>query len=188
MTTIITRLFSKQATAAAAAKALQAKGLRQEGAVEIVAAMADHGAAAAAIQTAGVPSKAAQAYAGQLLGDAALVIARAPFGTALDVAAALDGHGPVASGLAREEFYIGSVDRRPLAPNRHLPVLLDSDSFVLSGRVFPALTRSSTPFSSLFGMPTVSRSSKPRDNLVKGGTTPFSAALGLPLLSGGRGK
>jgi hypothetical protein len=186
MTTIITRLFASHDAGKAAIEALYAKGLRRDGGADIVGPMDDRNAAVSAIAKTGVPMKAASAYAPHLTGSTVLVVVRAPFGTSLEVKDTLDGHHPVASGLKTEEFYLGSVDRRSMAPNRHLPTLLNSDTLVMSGRLLPTLVRSSTPFSSLFGMPTISRSSKTSGSLVTGSTTPFSSALGLPMLSKGR--
>lgn len=206
MTTIVTRLFASPDQAAAAAAALKSEDFLDRH-VHVIAG----DDALAAILDAGVHRSAALIYADRLKQGAGLVVTQAQFGMALKAAKILKQHGPIASGVKSQDVYVGSVDNRPMYPNRYLPILLDNTT-VFSGLLLPALTSrnrlfsrmvglpmlsnkrapraslSSMRFSSMLGLPLLTRGKGPRASLITKNTTPFSNAIGAPTLSADRGR
>ncbi len=206
MTTIVTRLYANPDQAAAAAAALKSEDFLDRH-VHVIAG----DDALGQIQAAGVHQSAALIYAERLKQGAAIVVTHAQFGMALKAAKILNRHGPINSGVKSQDVYIGSVDNRPMYPNKYLPVLLDNTT-IFSGLLVPPLTSrnrlfsamfglpmlsskrgpraslSSMRFSSMLGMPLLTRGKGPRASLITKNTTPFSTAIGAPTLSSDRAR
>ena len=212
MTTLITRLYRALTEAEAAKKALNADGCPNS-AISLLYKSSEAGARhvahdLAAIQQAGVYPSAAAIYAPHVEEGAALLVVRAPFGTAIRTHEILSDFPAMDVGVSPKDAYVESrpSPRRSAEPRANL---LDSDLLFLSGDLMPpALLKSGWTFSHYFGLPlltdwmptrggllsgksTISsylglplltKNQSPRAGLLKSGT-PFSSALGLPLLS-----
>ncbi len=176
MTTIITRYYATSDAAAAATAQLAEEEMRMD-CVDLFSG----GGSEDGIIRAGVYASAAKAFAARLAEGGALVVVRAPFGQSYFVKDILDAHGPIDSGVAYSEQYIESQPSHPERYNAYLPVLLDSDTLVLSGPMMPAVV-SNWSFSKMFGMPLLSDKPAGRAKLLSDNSTPFSSALGLPTL------
>ncbi|MDP3527651.1 MAG: hypothetical protein Q8S27_24000 [Hoeflea sp.] len=185
MTTLITRLFEKPADAKAAADALAAAGFRDKN-YDVIAApggkklpAADALAAIkAALSEAGVIPKSAAVYAERISNGNALLVMRAPVGTSYTAKDVLNGFASIDAGVRDELHVPAEPSYAPKKYRASATSLLARDAMILSGRKFlPALTsRDWGPWSKL-------SKSGPRAGLITDRTTPFSSMLGLPLLS-----
>ena len=194
MTTIITRMYETVAKANAAAAELADAGFRSAHyqVVSIPTAKkkserAGNQAALAALKEAGVIPRAAAVYAEHITSGNALVVVKAPLGASYLAKSILDGLSPINVDV-RDEVHVEAQDRPVFRSRSSSSTLLPRDAMILSGSLLPAVIRNSTPFSSLFGLPTLSRRGEPRARLVSGSTTPFSSMLGLPLLAKKRAR
>jgi hypothetical protein len=107
MTTIITRLYSDQATARTVQSALLQAGQDQD-TIQIITRDA-MGGAEAAMRAARVPAPSAAAYAAAMSSGEALVVVHAPFnpmGTARDAIKIVNRHPSIKVGLGDEDVYI----------------------------------------------------------------------------------
>ncbi|MEI8144845.1 MAG: hypothetical protein WCH83_05240 [Alphaproteobacteria bacterium] len=180
MTTIITRLYPTRERAETAVAALKAKRFVASSADLFTGgAGQDDAALHAGITKAGVSAASAQTLVAKLKEGGTAVIAVAPFGNAIIAMDTLDSYDPIDSGLKRSEVFVPSQDP-PMVHNRYLPILLDSDTMIMSGHSFPTLTKTSTPFQSLFGIPSLSKGGG-RAGLMTGRL--FSGSIGLPMLT-----
>lgn len=182
MTTIITRLYRTPDEAEAARDALGAEGC-PSGAVSLLASSPDAGGSdLAAIRRAGVYESAAIVYAGHVAEGAALLVVRAPFGTAFRTLEILEDFPDVDVGISHPDAYVESQ-----ASGRHSKngeaALLNSDLLLLSEDLMPpALLKNGWTFSHLFGLPLLTNWMPTGGSLVTGRTT-ISSYLGLPLLT-----
>lgn len=187
MTTLITRLYSSHERASAAASALAANKYPAKHYDVIAApagkkgaAKADLAAVQAALADAGVIPKSAAAYAGRIVDGNALLVVRAPVGASFATKKLLEGFESIDAGV-RDEVHIPAEVARPVRVRRPSATsLLPRDAMIMSGKSFmPALTKSSTPFSSMLSLPLLSGKG-PRAKLS---SFSLSSMLGLPLLS-----
>ena len=176
MTTIITRYYATADAAVAATAALADEDMRMDFVYRFVG-----GATADDIILTGIYPTAAKAYAARLAEGGSLVVVRAPFGQSYFVKDILDAHHPIESGVAYSDQYVESQPSHPERYNAYLPVLLDSDTLILSGSAFPAVAKEWS-FSRMLGLPLLSNKPSGRAKLLNDNSTPFSSALGLPLL------
>lgn len=185
MTTLITRLYETPVRARAAADALASAGFRAKHYDVIAASHGKKVPANAALASvtadlsrAGVIPNSAAVYAARIIEGNALVVVRAPVGASFIAQEVLDGFEAIDAGV-RDEVHVPAEVARP--PKQYRPSatsLLARDALMLSGKKFmPALTsRQSGPWSRLI-------KSGPRASLITGNTTPFSSMFRLPLLS-----
>lgn len=105
MTTIITRLYSDEATARAVQGELTAAGF-PESRTDVIGEGADARSAMVAAQ---VPADSAATYADAMAPGNALIVVRAPvvpFGIARKAMGIVDAHGPLDAGVANENVYL----------------------------------------------------------------------------------
>jgi hypothetical protein len=176
MTTIVTRLYSTAAEADAVVAALKKAGFSKfpVGAVKA----ATKGDPMPAMRALGVYEGAAKAYAGSLKGDAAMVIAHAPFAKSFNVAAIMDAHHPLPSPAKYDAVYVPAKEPPSRWSKRSAPAVIFSSpsaSLALSDGMFPpAVIRNHRPLNSVI------TNHRPKAGLVNG---TFSEKIGLPLLS-----
>jgi hypothetical protein len=107
MTTRVTRLYATPDKAEAAASALVARGYgRETVAVVQVPAGTEASQIAKRLRDAGLVKAAIEGYLPHLAAGHPLVVATAPTGAYFKVRDILDDHGPVATGIARQDVHI----------------------------------------------------------------------------------
>ncbi|OCW58514.1 hypothetical protein [Hoeflea olei] len=185
MTTLITRLYETPERASAVAAALAAHEFRDKHYDVIAAPQSEEGPTVGALDAihqalskAGVIPRSAAVYAPLILEGNALVVVRAPMGTAFDVEAIVDSFESLDAGVRDEVHLPAEAGLPPKVYRQRATSLLPRDAMILSGRKFlPAITsRDTSPWSGLV-------TSGPWAGLVTGNTTPFSSTLGLPTLT-----
>ncbi|MEM9762705.1 MAG: hypothetical protein AAF968_09370 [Pseudomonadota bacterium] len=175
MTTIVTRVYDTEQKATSAATAAGAK--IGADAVDVVK---DAAALRTAITKGGVGGDAAESMAAMIPDGGAIVVARAPWGTAARATSALDDAGPVATELPK--LYVSdsaSGRAESIIPGNRKYLTADGDA---------SRVKDPTPFSTFFGMRVLS-DRKPKDVLMRGNThimpwKPLSDwKLGAPLIT-----
>jgi hypothetical protein len=167
-------------------------------------------AIAAAIMAGFVLRSHAKVYAEGIQRGRSLVVVRASFGHSQDAIDILNSFGPVDSGLRLpREPSIAWDEAAPLSSALRIPVLIRNSPAPISrtfgmpplskGRtswltaLFGELTRPDWAFSSVLGLPLLSRNPAPLSSLfglktVTASSGPWKTSFGLPLLIGGRGR
>jgi len=211
MPTVITRLYPTESAAMRVVSALQEIDLGDR-ATDVVTAPADELAPAdpadiqRRLRATGVYAKAAEIYAQKIAGGSALLVARAPFGRAVDALAVVDRFDSLDAGVAYREVYDRQLSapanvlrmsnrRRILAKNKTITgVSLSGGKNKPVLAAFPLIARrragkksvgSSKPVTARFGFPMLSR--PPAKTSTSKTSTPFSSALGLPTIIRRRG-
>ncbi len=180
MSTTVTRLYERHEQALAAAGELASTGFAEDAIRVITAGSASAGEIASTLEDAGFSSGGAADLAARIAGGAALVVLRAPFGTAVEAMELMDRHGPVASSEAVPDRTAEISANARLSLGAWIPVLIssksstvllkgDSTTRLLSGR--SATKLSSWSLSRKLGLPELSS-----------GRT-MSAKFGIPELS-----
>jgi hypothetical protein len=107
MTTRVSRLYSTVEKAGAAAAELASRGFgRDVVSIITVPAGTEPGKIAATLRAAGLVKAAAEGYAPHLRAGHPLIVATAPTGAYFKVRDILEAHGPLASGVAREDVHV----------------------------------------------------------------------------------
>lgn len=188
MTTIITRLYPSRKQATAVVNALKAEEFSDSD-IDVITHTAkedskpDMSAIGDRIRAARVYPSAAAAYAGRVATGDALVVLRAPIGQSVRARSVIDRFPAIDAGVKHAEYYAGTSNQLSTrSSRRHLPELLHHNQKMMSGDSVPGLTRSSTPFSSMFGLPLLTGREGRKTRLITRRTTPFSSTLGLGLL------
>lgn len=208
MSTIITRLYASDKDARTVVARLKEEGYRAPE-IDIIGkdGDGDPDTLKQTIRRAGVYPNAAAIYAERVAGGDVLLVLRARVGQALKGTAIVDEVASIDAGVKYRDVYAGTrgtparTDRGSYLPNL-LPnnqKMLTRDGLIGSGTPFSSLfgiplltrgrtgrarliTKRTTPFSSFFGLSLLARRSG-RAQLITGNTTPFSKMLGLPLLT-----
>ena len=183
MTTIITRLYPNRRQANAVVNALKAEEFTaaQIGVVAHAAKedkQPDLKAIEDEIRALRVYPKAAATYARHVAEGNVLVVLAAPVGQANRGTVVADRFPAIDAGVKYPDNYLGTAGPYRSRPRRSMTSLLSSDQMFLTNRPDPERPRSSTPFSSMFGLPLLSGSRR-RTRLITGNTTPFSSFFGM---------
>ncbi len=167
-------------------------------------------AIAAAIMAGFVLRSHAKIYAEGIQRGRSLVVVRAAFGHSQDAIDILSSFGPVDTGLRLpKEPSIAWDEAAPISSALRIPVLIRNSPAPVSrtfgmpplsrGRtgwlaaIFGELTSPNYAFSSVFGMPLLSRNPAPLSTLfglktVTSSSGPWKTSFGLPLLTGRRSR
>lgn len=187
MTTIITRLYGDKRKASRVVSALKSENYLDRD-IDVITGKDDpddpeHAALRAEMKKAGVYANAAATYAEKVAEGNALLVLRAPFGRAKGALPIIDAHNSIDAGVKYTEVYAGARESVKVKRDQYLPILLN-DQTMMSGDVLPGLVKTSTPFSSAFGIP-VLMESKGKAKLLTDNPTPFSSLFGMTLLTRG---
>lgn len=174
MTQTIVRMYGSHDNAMSAVNELK-RNRFEDNEIHVVSAEGAHGGEGdgivEAIMKAYVLKSQAKVYAEGVRRGGTLVVVHAPFGSALEATEILDSHSPIDSGVP-------DTDHDRLTWDEAAPL---SSTFQ-----WPLLSSDSTPFSSFWNLPSLSRGRVfPALNLPET-TSPdasLSGAIGMPLLS-----
>lgn len=176
MTTIITRLYSSQEQAEAAANKLSASKIARSS-VSIVSGSSDAGTAKKEISDLGVYPNAADIYSSKVAGGNALLVVHAGFGMTYKVTGALADTNALHADVKHTEVMVSDMSTRREEKPRHLPELLNIT--ILTGEKLPHAGQTWLPFHSLFRFPLLSEKGG-RSNLLDNKL--FSKMFGMPML------
>lgn len=174
MTTIITRLYATPDRASAVVDALKADGFMDRD-----ISMFSAGTSASTIQRAGVYAKAAQTYADHVAKGAALVVCRAPTGSAYPALAVVDQFPAIDAGVKYTEVLASAMIQPAVDPWRPYATLITGATFF--GWI--KHTISDWSISNVIGFPPVLKNYQPRAALLTVADHPFSWMTSMPLLT-----
>lgn len=193
MRTIITRLYADAEAAHHAHNALVERNKIDADHMSVIKSSED-GSAASSMMQAGVTETYARTYDAHMSAGRALLVLRAPYGTARRAMETLEGFPSIDAGIANENVYVSAEDNRGSVLTSH--PLLASNKYrdLPSNRIFGENPISHSPFKSsvISGGMFISKwfmpiqliwtSKKPSKSIIHGGFK-FSSMMGMATLS-----